>query len=374
MLTYICIMNTTSRRSILSVFAATLLFLSLFFSGQLAFAQEPSAGVGISPAVIDPAEQFKPGDVRQFSTTVTNLSGIDQTYFLSKRDIVGVQDGGNPIFADTTSEKTGYELSDWVTLNGEEVFVPAGQSRDITFLLSVPQDVSPGSHFGSIVISVEPPKLSASGAGIGYEVANIISIRIAGDVTERARIRQFATDKYIYGSTNVEFSARIENEGNTLVKPTGPLEVVNMFGKRVALLNFNDRQSGVFPKTARSEGLRDFTLVWEDETPGFGRYEAVLSLVYGDEGKKQTISSTVTFWILPTNIVFPALGSLAVLFLIVLVSVKLYVRRSLAVASSISNRRLVRTRRSGQFPTLLVILSMIALSGLFFIVLLLLFA
>lgn len=367
-------MNITLRRSALLFFYIATLFITIFFSGHIAFAQEPSAGVGISPAVIDPAEQFKPGDVRQFSTTVTNLSGIDQTYFLSKRDIIGVQDGGSPIFADISSEKTGYEISDWITLNGEEIFVPAGESRELNFLMSVPQDVSPGAHFGSIVISVEPPKLNASGAGIGYEVANIISIRIEGDVVENARIRQFATDKYIYGSTNVEFSARIENEGNTLVKPTGPLEVVNMFGKRVALLNFNERQSGIFPKTARSEGLRDFTIVWEDETPGFGRYEALLSLVYGDEGKKQTISSTVTFWILPTNIVFPALGILATLLLVVFVVVKLYVRRSLAMASSMSSRRLVRTRRGGQFPTLLVIISMIALSGLFFIVLLLLFA
>jgi hypothetical protein len=367
-------MNTIIRRTHLSLLLVTAFFLASLLTSQNAFAQGPSAGVGISPAVIDPAEQFKPGEVRQFSTTVTNLSAIDQTYFLSKRDIIGVQDGGGPIFADQTSEKTGYELSDWITLNSDEIFVPSGETRDLTFLMSIPQDVSPGSHFGSIVISVEPPKLNASGAGIGYEVANIISVRIEGDVTEKARIRQFATDKYIYGSTNVEFSARIENEGNTLVKPAGPLEVVNMFGKRVALLNFNERQSGVFPKTARSEGLRDFKMVWTDESPGFGRYEALISLVYGDDGKKQTISSTVTFWILPTNIVFPALGVLVTLLLIVFVAVKLYVRRSLAVVSSMSNRRLVRSRRTAQFPTLLVILSMIALSGLFFIVLLLLFA
>jgi hypothetical protein len=368
-------MNTTIRRSAawLIMFAAVI-FLVTLFNFQVSFAQEYSAGVGINPAVIDPPEQFKPGEVRQFSTKISNLSGIDQTYFLSKRDIIGVHDGGNPIFADQTSETTGYELSDWITLSAEEIFIPANETRDFTFLMSVPQEVSPGSHFGSLVISVEPPKLSSSGAGIGYEVANIISIRIEGEVTEKARIRQFATDKFIYGTTKVEFNARIENEGNTLVKPSGPLEIVNMFGKRVAQINFNENQSGVFPKTTRSDGLRDFTVTWEDETPGFGRYEALVSLVYGEEGKKQTISSTVTFWILPMNIVLPALGTLAILLLIIFVTVKLYVRRSLALASSLGNRRLVRTRRSGQFPTLLVILAMIALTGLFFIVLLLLFA
>jgi hypothetical protein len=206
-------------------------------------------------------------------------------------------------------------------------------------------------------------------------VANIISLRIAGDVEESARIRQFATDKYIYGSSNVNFNVRIENEGNTLIKPMGPLEITNMFGKRVTQLTFNESQAGIFPKTkARPEALRDYTINWTDESPGFGRYEAVLSAVYGDGGSIKTISSTVTFWILPINIILPSLGGLAIVLLIIFIAVRVYVKRSMAVLTAGSTRRLVRTRQRGQFPTLLVILSMIAVSALFFIILLLLFA
>lgn len=332
------------------------------------------AGVGIVPAVIDPAEQFEPGDVAQFSMRVSNLTGGDMTYYLYKRDIIGVRDQGIPIFADSSSETTGYELSDWITLPSDSIFIPAGGETEVPFTMTVPQDVSPGAHFGSIAVSAEPPKLRASGAGIGYEVANIITIRIAGDAVDLARIRQFSTSKYIYGSTNVEFSARIENEGNTLISPTGPLEVINMFGKQVAMLTFNESKAGIFPKTPRSDGLRDFRVVWQDASPGFGRYEAILSAVYGPEGKMSTISSTVTFWILPMNIITPALIVLGVLFLIIYVSVKLYVRRSMAVATSGVTRRLVRSRRQNEFPTLLVIISMLALSALFFIILLLIFA
>jgi hypothetical protein len=347
---------------------------SFFFIPTLSHAQENSAGIGITPAVIDPAEQFKPGQVAQFSVKVSNLSSVDQVYYLSKRDIIGVQDGGVPIFAEEQSEKTGFEMTDWITLNMSEVAISAGQEVDVPFLITIPETVSPGDHFGSVVISVEPPELRSSGASIGYEVANIISIRIAGDVLEQARIREFSTSKYLYGSTNVEFLARIENEGNTLVKPTGPLEVKNMFGKRVALLTFNESQAGIFPKTASSNGLREYTVLWEDQSPGFGRYEALLSVVYGETGSMNTISSTVTFWILPMNIVLPAVIGLAVLFLVIFVAVKLYVRRSMALATSGSTRRLVRSRQQNRFPTLLVIISMLALSGLFFIILLLLFA
>ncbi len=341
-----------------------------FFYPFIATAQTGSAGVGIEPAVIDPPEQFKPGETRGFQTKIKNLSGIDQTYFISKRDIVGVREGGVPIFSEFGQEATGYELSDWISLSNEEVFVPAGASIDYNFTMSIPSNAVPGSHFGSIIVAVDPPDMDANGASIGYEVANIISIRVEGEVSESARIRQFSTSQYIYGSTNVSFEAVIENEGNTLVKPLGPLEVKNMYGKKVASLTFNESQSAIFPKTTRS-----FKVDWTDETPGFGRYEALLSAVYGVEGSMKTMTSTVTFWVLPMNIILPSIIGLLVLLLVIYVAVKIYVRRSLALVSSVGvGRRLVRARKQGQFPVFLVFISMLAVTALFFIVLLLLFA
>lgn len=350
------------------------LIASLFLVfAHLAVAQG-NVGVGIIQAIIDPIEQFEPGESREFSVKISNISGVDQTYYLTVRDIIGVRDAGVPIFAEESSPKTGFELSEWISLSQTEVFIPTGGQLDVPFTLTIPEDVNPGAHFGSVVVSVEPPRLRTSGAGIGYEVGNIISIRIKGDVLEAARIRQFSTSQYIYGSTNVEFNVKIENEGNTLVKPTGPLEVTNMFGKRVTLLNFNESQAGVFPKTSRSDGLRDYNITWSDESPGFGRYEAKLSVVYGSEGKMHTISSTATFWILPMNIIVPALIILGVILLIVIISIKVYIRRSLKVASAGMSRRLVRSRKQNQFPVLLFIVLTLSVAALFFIILLLLFA
>ncbi len=364
-------MNTAFQRLIKS---ATFLVVTVFFLAafsHVALAQG-TAGVGIRPAII--SEKMDPGEVRQFTIQLNNLSGVDQTYYLSRRDIVGVQDGGVPIFGNGTNEATGYEISDWITLDKTEMFIPAEGSASVGFILSVPETATPGSHFGGIIVSVEPPEIRNSGASIGYEVANIVSIRIAGEANESARIREFSTSQYIYGETEVDFSARVENEGNTLVVPVGPLEIYNMFGKQVALLQFNDSQAGVYPKTAQSEGLRTFNLTWSDEGLGFGRYEAILSLVYGDEGRKNTISSTVSFWILPMNIIGPALAVLFVVLGTLYFFVRLYVKRSVALLSSGSTRRLVRSRQTNQFPIVLLLVSMLTVTALFLIVLLLLFA
>ncbi len=353
------------------IICSAIVFTGLILNGPDIHAQG-TAGVGIRPAII--SERLDPGETRQFTVQLNNLSGTDQTYYLSRRDIMGVRDGGVPIFASEGSERTGYEISDWITLDRSEIFIPAGGTDAINFVLNIPESASPGSHFGSIIVSVEPPEIRTSGASIGYEVANIVSIRIAGDANDAARIREFSTSQYVYGKTEIDFSARIENEGNTLITPYGPLEIYNMFGKRVAALDFNDSQAGVYPKTAVSDGLRTFESRWEDGGIGFGRYEAILALTYGDEGSKSTMSSTVTFWILPMNIIGPAIAVLTTLLLLVYVFVRLYVRRSMALLAAGNTRRLIRTRQRNQFPVVLLLVTMLTVTALFLIILLFLFA
>lgn len=361
---------------VFSLFSTRTFLLSFIFSVILVLsnvsltqAQEGS-GIGIKPATIEDAAQ--PGEVKEYTVGVSNLSDTTQTYYVFTRDITGVQPGGVPLYADEGAEKTGYELTQWVTLGVDEVTVEPGEEYPLNVKIEVPEFATPGSHFGGVFISLTPPKLRSTGAAIGYQVANIISIRVAGDAVVNAQIRQFSTGNYIYGESKVDFNARIENKGTVLVRPIGPLEVHNMFGKRVAILTFNEGKAAVFPGVTRD----DFDIVWEDEGPGFGRYQAVLSLVYGDQGRQSTISSTVSFWILPMNIILPALGVLAFLLLTVYITVKVYIRNKLNMASG-GSQRIARNRRrnnGGMSALLLVAVVMLAVTALFLIILLALFA
>jgi hypothetical protein len=142
-----------------------------------------------------------------------------------------------------------------------------------------------------------------------------------------------------------------------------------MLGNQVANFTFNPDQAAVFPNNEREY----LNINWTGDSIGFGRYEAIVSPIYGDEGAKRTMSSTVTFWILPMNIIGPALLVLGTLLLIVVVSVKVYIRRSLAHINP--GRRIVRQRRrKGSSATLLVIVVSLTVTALFLIVLLALFA
>ncbi len=346
---------------------SALVFALVLVPGAL-FAQN-DAGIGLKPANI--TENMDPGETRQFTVLVENVSGQDQNYYIFKRDISGVRDGGVPIFADRNLDSGGFALSDWVQLESDRLEVKSGEERAMSFVMSVPQNASPCDHFGGIFVSAEPPELEASGAAIGYQVANIVSVRVAGECIEKAQIRQFSTDNYLYGSSNVDFNLKFENSGNTLLRPTGPLVITNMFGKEVANLTFNEEQAGVFPGVTR-----EFLFSWKSDQTGFGRYEAMVSPSYGEEGAKQTAFSTATFWILPMNIILPAAGVLAVLLLVAYVSIRVYVQRKLAYyGATAGTRKLVRRRtNSSSTPLLLILVVMLSVTALFLLILLALFA
>lgn len=360
-----CMLNLRSHlfKSFFLIFVVSIIASFLTFSSALAQGQ---SGVGLKPATIE--ETADPGVTEKYTIEVTNLSGTQQTYYLFTRDIVGVADGGTPLFADEGQEKTGFEMTEWITLNIQEITLKPAQSGPVEVTVAIPENATPGSHFAGFFVSLTPPKMRSSGAAVGYDVASIISLRVAGDAFANAQIRSFSTDNYIHGESKVDFRARIENKGTVLVRPTGPLEIYNMFGKRVALATFNENKSGVFPFATR-----EFELQWVDEGPGFGRYQARLSLLYGEQGRLSTISSTLSFWILPMNIIGPALGVLAVLLISSYIAVRVYIRRSMS--SVVGGRRLVRRQRgSGVSVLLTVAVVMLGVTALFLILLLALFA
>ncbi len=338
----------------------------LFTTSAYAQAQG-QAGVSVSPALIE--ESLNPGEKKEYSVTIKKLNDYEQKFYLSSKDISDVRDGGTPVFSDPTLEKTGMELSNWVTLGTTEITLQPGVSEIVNFVLQVPPDATPGSHFGSVFITVNAPEITDSGAAVGYEVANIISIRVRGDANEGANIRQFSTERFFHGSPNVKFEARIENTGNVLVRPTGPVEIYNMLGKKVDTITFNESQGAVFPGK-----VREYTFDWQGEGTGFGRYEVVMSPVYGDDGARKTMSSTASFWVLPLNIILPALGGLAFVLLISFIFVRLYIKRTLAHLAH-GQTRIVRKRKNkGVSATLLLVVVMLTVTAVFMIVMLVLFA
>lgn len=323
-----------------------------------------AGGITILPAFIE--EAADPGNERTYVLTVTNPGDEEKEYFVYTRDIKGVEGGGVPVFADPNEEKTSFEISEWLSLSTEKITIPAGGSVDVPLVMRVPDNASPGSHFGGIFFSVEPPKLRQTGAAVGYEVATIISIRISGDISDAARIRSFSTDRLVYGNGNVHFAARIENQGNILIRPYGPITITGMFGGDPEVFTVNESHAGVFPGTGR-----DFEFDHTIDGFAFGRYEALMTVVYdGDKGQK-TMDATLVFWVFPLKIMLSLLGVLAFIVIGGGLLGRYYVNQAIMraaggrrIASQRTRRRSSMSRAMFVFVTILVTFAILLLLGL----------
>lgn len=315
-------MNITAQRAFAqsgTAFLLGALFLLMSFFGSQVFAQE-SESIKIQPTLIE--EKVEPG--KSFSSILhaTNLGSATQTYSVSVQDIESIDDGGHPVFA-KEHEPTGLELSSWVKAAKSEITLAPGATGDIPFIVEVPSDASPGGHFGTIFLSTYGEKPKTVGATVGYQVGAILSFQVAGDIKEEARIRQFTSDKTIYGEPKATFHVKVENLGNTLVRPRGLLEIVDMFGKKTVTLNLNDSEAAILPHS-----VRDFAVTWDDDRVRMGKYQAIASLQYGD-AVKHTIFQELSFWVVPSKVVLPILGIIFLVALILYVWVKLYIRKKM---------------------------------------------
>lgn len=322
-------------------------------------------GVELKPAVIE--ERVEPGSVRTFSIKVTNISDTQKTFYLNAQDITGLDDAGLPIFSDET-EITPYELSQWIEIPESAVTLGARETKEVSFTVRVPAEASPGAHFGGVFLDARPPRLRSNGSSIGLRVGTIINLRIAGNATEDAQMREFSTSKIIYGSPNVEFNVKIANLGNVLLRPHGLVEISDMRGAKVGLVKINNSGAAVFPNAEKT-----FAETWNHEGFAFGRYQAVVSLVYGEDGRK-TVSGVTSFWVLPFKPILIALGSIFAVILLMYAFIRMYISRKLremgARGGSVYSRR-----NQNVVPRLLMVaLTLVFFSIVFLIILFLMFA
>jgi hypothetical protein len=293
--------------------------LVLIFPGAL-FAQE-RVSFKISPTLIE--ENAVPGKSIPMVVHLQNLGTEKMTLYPIARNITGVGADQHPVYA-TAKDANEFELASWVSYEESELTISPGEKRDLHFTVKFPENARPGSHMAGIFLADKPSQEIKQGSSIGFEVGAIMHFRMAGEVIDDTRIREFFSTKIIYGTAYVPFTIRLENVGNSLARPRGIIDITNMFGKKVASLPVNEEGAAVFPKA-----MREFNATWNPEDMQIGRFEALVALSIEGANGAQTISRVLQFWVIPMNILAPVLGGLFSFILIVYILLRLYVRRQL---------------------------------------------
>jgi hypothetical protein len=226
----------------------------------------------------------------------------------------------------------GQTLAEWIKLDNSEFTIPAEQTVQVPFTISLPQNAPPGSH--SAAIQVKTKSMSNDSGQMKVETSQVVTtlvfLRVEGDVVEDASIREFRTTEGVYASPIATFELRIENKGNVHVQPQGEIKIYNMWGNERGIIPVN-RQT-LFGDVLR-ESIRKYTFTWSGDwsVSDMGRYTAIAALAYGEDGRK-TISSETAFWVIPWKILGMIMLVLLGFFAMVSWAIKLYVRKMLIMA------------------------------------------
>lgn len=292
-------MTTTLRN-------AKLLLPAIAVLGALFLAPAAQAGrFEVSPPKFD--FTVNPGAVLRNTVNFTNKTGADVVITPDVLNFTyreGDEVTGSPDTYPADDIRTGTELAHWVEMDREPVLVPNGATHSFVFTIVVPEDAQPGGHFGMIELLATHPG-APSGVGVTGGTGSLIFMRVEGETRDELNVERFHADDYSYRHLPVNFIIRIENTGNTHLRPVGNIFIKNMLGRQVASLTVNPQFRTVLPGSARR-----FDLVWEKKPVresdsalrrelknfAFGKYEATLFLNYA-EGK--VVSKTVTFWVIP---------------------------------------------------------------------------
>ena len=279
-------------------------------------------GFKLSPTTIE--DKVDPGMEKDFILKVQNVGQASATLYPSAQNISGIGPDQHPIYS-TEKDPEGYELASWITYKEDRLALEPGESQTLHFTVHFPKDAHPGSHLAGVFLSDKPADRLTTGASIGVKIGSILNFQVAGEIVEDTQIREFYTSKTVYGSTPVPFTVKLENRGNVLSRPHGLIDITNMFGRKVESVPVNESSSGVFPKATKV-----FEVNWDPKDLQFGRYDAVVALAVEQAGGTITLSRVVQFWVLPMNIIAPALGGLLFFILVIYIFIRIYVKRQLA--------------------------------------------
>jgi hypothetical protein len=308
--------NNKLRNYLLGLTTAVLCWLSLA-PAALAATTPPKAApappanpaygqaLEIAPPVI--YLTVDPGQTVKTQIFLRDISSGDLIVSGQANDFTAAGEDGTPkILLDNKDQSNNpYSMKNWVAPPASLRLVPK-EVKTMSITVNVPKDASPGGHYGIIRFTATPPSLKSSGVSLSTSLGALMLVSVNGNITEKMTVQELSAKNSegktgkLFQSGPLTFVERLKNEGNIHEQPAGQVVVTDMFGKKVASLNINLPPRNILPQTIRKfEQPLDKSVIGNKKL--FGRYKAKLTITYGKN--KQTLNSTLAFWIIPYKLV-----------------------------------------------------------------------
>lgn len=276
-------------------------------------AQNPAPGSGqaleIAPPVI--SLNADPGQTIKTQISLRDITAERLKVTSQINDFEAAGEDGTPKILLEEGEASPFSIKTWVAPLPALLLEPR-QIKNLPVTINVPANAAPGGYYGVVRFTATPPELEGTGVSLSASLGSLVLIRVKGKANEKMEVASFTVGKNgksgkLFESAPLQFTERIKNTGNVFEQPTGQVVVKDMFGKVVGATNVNLPPRNVLPASTRKfEQPFDKSVIGNKKL--FGKYTANLKITYGAD--KQTLTKSVTFWVIPYKLIAIVLAAL----------------------------------------------------------------
>lgn len=290
-------------------------YLSLILFG---FFVTQAHALSLSPARVELSGD--PGQTIEGEFQVVNDQSKSQTFYTSAESFEAKGDDGTPNFFKSTDG-----IDSWVRVEPSITFKGSEQKK-IQFRITIPKKTEAGGYFGAIFLSTNPPAQSGQ-VVVSAKIGVLLLLHVSGTIKEGGGLLEYKTtdNTHFFSSLPISFEYRFQNSGSDRVKPTGTIQVKNIFGFTRDEINANRTDGNVLPGS-----VRKFAVLWspDESIPtsfigtvlyqakhfAVGIYTATLTLQYGSTGAE--VAKAVRLFIFPWQLLVVASVLSVFLFLL----------------------------------------------------------
>ena len=318
------------NKKISLILIAAALVVSLFAPAQSIYAVNDAAGqaLEIAPPVL--TLSANPGDTINAQINLRDISNTPLIVTSTINDFSAKGENGEPNIDIEGTEPSPYSIKPWLQPL-PQLNLKSKEMQKLPVIIKVPSNAAPGGYWGVVRFTATPPDMDQTGVALSASLGSLIFVRVNGDAKESMEISSFYTSEpgkdsaaTLFESTPLDFVLRIKNTGTVHEQPVGRIAVTDMFGREAAGVNVNLEGRNVLPGS-----IRKFNASLDKGALGttrlFGKYTATITVTYG--AKKQTVTSQLTFWVIPYRLITLIIIGLILLFFILRALIRNYNRR-----------------------------------------------
>lgn len=183
---------------------------------------------------------------------ITNNTNSSATFNLSAVDFGSLDESGGVAFLGSSSEgERKYGLASWIQIETNQLILAPNSSQKIKISIINKQSLSPGGHYGAVLVTLAPSNEKGNVVGLKQAYASLFFVKKTGGEVYSLKLNKFDFHHNFF-QINKTVKLNFNNDGNIHIVPRGTITITDPFNRVVLKGIINPDSSIILPESLRN--------------------------------------------------------------------------------------------------------------------------